>query len=183
MKYQTIVADPPWPFRWSGQPGGRRKHATTLGYPTMTLEEIKAFPVGELAESAAHLFLWVTPELNRKGIGVEVAQAWGFSCVGEIIWRKPSFGMGAFPRSGHEPLLVRKRGNLPFLRRDVHSVQTWKQVHESHGGKKHSAKPDGSFDLIRSASPGPYLELFARKNRLGWSAYGNECISDVELPA
>lgn len=180
-KYRTIVADPPWPFTWSGGPGGRRRKATPLAYPLMTVKEIKALPVGDLATKNAHLYLWVTPQMNREGEGVKVAQAWGFKVVGEIIWRKPNFGAGHFPRSGHEPLLVCRRGKLPFALNDVHSVQTWAQRYDDNHGKRHSAKPEGALDLIERASLGPYLELFARRNRIGWDTWGNEALEHVEI--
>lgn len=191
-RYATIVADPPWPFKWTmGSEHSRRNGRgevhrilkRTLGYETMTIEAIKALPVGGLALEDAHLYLWVTPELNRQGVGVAVAEAWGFKVLNEIIWAKRNFGMGWFPRPGHEQLLVCRRGRLNFARRDVHSVQTWDHPRAYGGSKIHSAKPDASLDLIESVSPGPYLELFARRKRLGWHAWGNEVDSDVELVA
>jgi N6-adenosine-specific RNA methylase IME4 len=177
-KYRTILADPPWPIRWNGGRGGRRRRAVPLAYPLMSVDAIKALPVSEWAAPAAHLYLWVTPELHRQGVGVDVARAWGFAVVGEIIWSKPNYGMGAFPRPAHEPLLVCRRGRLAFARNDVGSVQTWSQHRgKGNGGKIHSAKPDGAIDLIESASPGPYLELFARRARFGWSYYGDEALT------
>lgn len=186
-KYRTIVADPPWPFRWDGRAGGQRRADTEIGYDLMTLEEIKALPVDALAESDSHLFLWVTAELHRRGEGVAVAEAWGFTAVDEIIWAKPNFGMGAFPRRQHEPLLVCRRGNLPFALRDVGSVQRWPQPYTTtrNGGtgKTHSAKPEAALDLVERASPGPYLELFARCARFGWDYWGDESLGTVEMPA
>jgi len=134
--YSCIVADPPWPLKWSGGAGGKHRNATPLRYSLMTLDDIKAMPVGRIAAQNAHLYLWVTPELNRKGEGVATAEAWGFTVVDEIIWEKPNFGVGVFPRHCHEPLLICRRGELPFTgRRDVRSVQKWKQPQNSNGGK------------------------------------------------
>lgn len=186
VKYRTIVADPPWPFQWGGGKGGRRRRETELGYPTMTFPEIAALAVAEQAEDDAHLYLWVTAEFNREGHGVATARAWGFQPVGEIIWAKPNFGMGLFPRPQHEILLVCRRGRLPFALNNVGSVHHWKRHYEiQHGfaGKRHSTKPDGAQDLIEQASPGPYLELFARRQRLGWDTWGNQCFNHVELTA
>jgi len=182
--FRTIVADPPWPFRWDGGKGGRRRRPTDLGYETMTIEQIAALPIGELADpEGCHLFLWVTPELHREGEGVRVARAWGFEPVDELIWEKPNLGMGRFPRHCHEPLLIARRGTLSFHGpRDVRSVQRWRQPHApGNGGKLHSAKPDGALDLIEQTSPGPYLELFARRARLGWEYTGDESLGTVEL--
>lgn len=181
--YRTIIADPPWPIRWSGGAGGRRARAVPMAYKTMTLTAIYELPVGELVDvDGAHLYLWVTPELHRRGVGVEVAEAWGFAVVGEIIWRKRNFGMGAFPRPQHEPLLVCRRGRLSFARTDVGSVHDWPTPYASgNGGKVHSAKPDASIDLVESASPGPYLELFARRARFGWDYWGDESLGTAEM--
>ena len=190
MTYRTIVADPPWPVKGDAQiqpwvigPGGRRKRATVWQYPLMTLAEIHALPVADLAEEDAHLYLWTTAKLNARGLGIATLEAWGFKWVGEIVWRKSNFGMGAFPRPQHEILIVARRGKLPFTRRDVGSVLDWKQDYTANGGKRHSVKPEGALDLIESASPGPYIELFARRQRLGWDTWGNECFNHVEMAA
>jgi N6-adenosine-specific RNA methylase IME4 len=183
--YRTIVADPPWPFRWDGGAGGRRRRATPLPYPTMSLEQIESLPVAEWAHrDGCHLFLWATEEQYREGRAVAVARAWGFEPVSTLIWRKPNFGVGHFPRAGHEPLLVCRRGSpRPLTRRDVHSVQTWAQPRTSgNGGKQHSRKPEGALDLIEQASEGPYLEMFARRARFGWDYWGDESLGTAELP-
>lgn len=115
MKYHTIVADPPWPANgmfdlakrpWVMGAGGRRRRATVVPYSSMTIEDIEGLPVTDLAEADAHLYLWVVAALNREGIGVRVARAWGFTVVSEIVWFKPSFGLGRFPRPQHEIVLV-----------------------------------------------------------------------------
>lgn len=185
-RYRTIVADPPWPFRWSGGVGGAHRNSTPLAYTLMTLEEIKALPVERFAEDDAHLYLWVTPELNREGEGAATARAWGFEPVDEIIWEKPNIGMGRFPRHVHEPLLICRRGSLPFTAPlDVRSVQKWSQAHAGNGGGKvHSHKPDAALDLIELASPEPRLEMFARRARLGgWDYWGDQSLGTVEMPA
>src|SRR5574341_2223686 len=103
VKYRTVVADPPWPIAdprrfvagsLLGGRGGRRRNHTPLAYDLMTLDEITALPVSEWADVDAHLYLWLPARFNREGTGVAVARAWGFEPVGEIIWAKPSFGMG-----------------------------------------------------------------------------------------
>jgi N6-adenosine-specific RNA methylase IME4 len=184
--YQTILADPPWPVKgdailrpWVMGAGGRRKRATVMPYSLMPLEDIYALPVGSLAAPDAHLYLWTTVKLNARGIGKATAEAWGFEWVGEIVWKKPNFGLGAFPRPQHEILVIARRGKLPFNRRNVGSVQEWKQDYTANGGKRHSVKPDACQDLIESNSPGPYLEMFARRQRLGWDTWGNEALNHV----
>src|SRR5579862_95481 len=159
--------------------GGRRKRSTVLPYDLMPWEEIEALPIGGLAEPDAHLYLWITARLNAEGHAKRLLDLWGFEWVGEIVWRKPNYGLGAFPRPQHEILTVARRGKLPFARRDVGSVVDWKQDYTANGGKRHSVKPDACQDLIESNSPGPYLELFARRQRLGWDTWGNEALEHV----
>lgn len=177
--YRTIVADPPWALHnaklrpWKMGAGGRRYRATEVPYSFMALEDICAMPVADLIEDAAHLWLWVPAKFNRQGIGVQVATAWGFTVVSEIVWKKPHFGLGAFPRPQHEILLVCRSGRLPFAGpRNVGSVQEWEQDYGNHGGKAHSVKPAGAIDLIERVSPSPRVELFARQPRLGWDSWG-----------
>lgn len=144
----------------------------------MTLEAIEALPVAVLSDDSAHLFLWVPARLNREGVGVRVARAWGFDPVSEIVWEKPNLGMGLFPRACHELLLIARRGDLAFTAPlNVRSVQKWSQRYDKNGGKRHSAKPEAATDLIEQVSPGPYVELFARRQRMNWDSWGNECFN------
>lgn len=189
--YRTIVADPPWPVSgsqadsrpWCSK-GGRRNRETFFPYATQPLDWIEALPVGDFAEPDAHLYLWVPSKFNREGIGAQVVRSWGFEVISEIVWDKLNFGLGKFPRPQHEILLVCRRGTLPFRICNQGSVQRWHAPRaKGNGGRIHSAKPDGSFDLIEAASPGPYLELFSRRQRFGWHSAGDESFGDVALVA
>jgi N6-adenosine-specific RNA methylase IME4 len=186
-RYRTIVADPPWEFVWNGAPGGRRRNQTDDGYKKMPLSWImEAGRYLPLGCGGATLFLWTTQDVLHRGDAWKVAGAWGFGeRVGEFIWRKPNFGAGAFPRIGHETCVIYKRGRgslKPDAPRDVHSVQTWAQDYSNNSGKKHSAKPDGLYDLIEQAHEGPYLELFARRARFGWDYWGDQSLGTAEMP-
>jgi N6-adenosine-specific RNA methylase IME4 len=190
LRYRTIVADPPWPFQWSGGKGGRRRRETELGYRTMTVDEICALSVADLAEpDGAFLFLWATDEMYREGNAVRVARAWDFEpCGPSLIWAKPNYGMGVFPRAGHELLLVCRRGRISFTDSPeavgTHSVQRWNQPRgKCNGGKQHSRKPDGALDLIERVAPGPWVELFARRARFGWDYWGDQSLGTAEMPA
>ena len=148
----------------------------------MPLDWITALPVADLAESDAHLYLWVPMKLNRQGTGEQTARAWGFDVVSEIVWDKINFGLGKFPRPQHEILLVCRRGTLPFRLNNAGSVQRWHAPRaKNNGGRIHSAKPDGSYDLIEQASPGPYVELFSRRGRFGWDDWGDQALGTAEL--
>lgn len=152
-------------------------HHATLPYATMSIEDIAALQVESIAATGAHLYLWAPDRFAIDGTAARVAQAWGFTPLRFIVWAKAGFGLGTFPRPQHELLLVARRGRLPFQIRDVGSVQRWKQPYHrtTHSvARTHSRKPDGALELVERASPGPYVELFARRWRDGWVAWGDE---------
>jgi N6-adenosine-specific RNA methylase IME4 len=177
--YATIVVDPPWK-----QPSGGPRPKTTwnagvpsrLPYPTMSLEEIKALPVESLAAKDAHLYLWTTNFYLEDSY--DVARSWGFQPSTVLVWAKTprGLGMGGAFTVTTEYVLFCRRGSLAFRNKQDRNWWNWKRG-------QHSAKPEAFLDLVEAVSPGPYLELFARRNRMGWSAWGNEVISDVEMPA
>lgn len=189
QRYRTIVADPPWPGMWWA--GGDRKAGLSSGstrvyeqaeaaYELMSIEEICALPVRELVDVDAHLYLWVPDAHLVEGNAARVVRAWGFEPRRTIVWHKANPGLGKFPRPAHETILIAVRGHLPFALTDEPSVQSWKQPY-ANGAKVHSAKPDGMLDLVERASPPPRLELFARRQRLGWDTWGNEALEHVEI--
>lgn len=191
MSYKTIVSDPPWPIAWStpktrvnGRGERHENHKRDLGYKTMTLEAIAGLNVGALAEADAHLYLWTVDRFLMDGSAVAIVKAWGFEPKRLLIWKKTGFGLGSFPRPQHESCLIATRGKQPFALKNVGSVQTWKLVYQKRGasvGRVHSAKPDEFFDLVQRASPGPFLEMFARRPRFGWDVWGDEVQSDVQI--
>ena len=187
-KYRTIVADPPWEIPGARMgAGGRRARNTRVEYDFMRLEEIKALPVSEdFAAPDAALFMWSTRQFFRDGVAADVARAWGFEPVGEVIWglRNPGMGSRALAND-HEPILVARRGSHQWTAEEPMGVYFWRQLYASNGGGKvHSAKPDAFLDHVERWSPGPYLEMFARRARLGdWSYWGDESLGTAELPA
>lgn len=177
--FHTVLADPPW--RFTNRTGKvAPEHKRLDRYGTMDLEAIKSLPVGDVTAKNAHLYLWVPNALLLEGI--EVLQAWGFRYVSNIIWAKrrkdggpDGRGVGFYFRNVTEPILFGVKGSMRTLapaRSTVNMIETRK--------REHSRKPDEQYDLIESCSPGPYLELFARYAREGWSAWGNEADEDVE---
>jgi len=198
--FRTIVADPPWPIKWTGgaarRTNGRKvvywnsRFKTKLPYETMSIDAICALPVGDMADRDAHLYLWIPDQFLIAGDGARVAAAWGFKPIRLLVWKKTGFGLGRFPRPQHEAVIVCKRGSLPFRVADVGSVQTWKMPYKRivtasgrpGAARDHSRKPEELQDLVELASHGPYLELFARRARPGWSSWGDQVASDVTLP-
>lgn len=147
----------------------------------MTLDDIKALPVGELADEGAHLWLWTTNAFLRAGF--DVIEAWGFKYLAPIHWIKPS-GIGNWFVHRTQTLLFgyKKYCRFPQARYQPNLI-------ESQCPTKHSAKPEQSYAYIERISPEPRLELFARPvsplfpKRPGWDVWGNEVESDIDLMA
>ncbi len=142
----------------------------------MTSEEIGAVRVGDMAESDAHLYLWTTNARLQEAY--EIVRAWHFRPSQLLVWCKPPRGLGmggAFTNTTEFVIFARRGSLLPVARVD----STWWMW--SRGS--HSAKPEAFLDLVEQVSPGPYLELFARRQRLGWDSWGNEALCHVHLEA
>lgn len=160
IKCGTVYADPPWRYGNQGTRASTGDH-----YVGMSVEEICALPVANIAAENAHLHLWTTNAFLFDA--QRVMEAWGFSYKSCFIWVKPQMGMGNYWRVSHEFLLLGIRGSAPFADR---SLMSWGQF----ARRKHSAKPEEIRQLIERASAGPRIELFARRKAPGWYAWGNE---------
>ena len=179
-RFKTILADPPWRFQNStGKVAPEHKRLSRYG--TMTLDAIKDLPVSRVAADVAHLYLWVPNALLPDGI--EVLRAWGFQYKSNIVWHKvrkdggsDGRGVGFYFRNVTELLLFGIRGKnartLAPGRRQVNLFATRK--------REHSRKPDEQYDIIEACSPGPYLEMFARGVRTGWTVWGNQADDSYE---
>lgn len=181
-RFSTILADPPWQFQ--NRTGKMApEHRRLLRYGTMELEEILELSVPQLAAAASHLYLWVPNALIAEGI--EVMKRWGFTYKTNLVWYKvrkdggpDGRGVGFYFRNVTELVLFGVRGSMRTLapgRREVNLLTSRK--------REHSRKPDELYDIIERCSPGPYLELFARHPRAGWTQWGNEIVeSQGHLP-
>lgn len=173
-KFATVMADPPW--RFTNRTGKvAPEHRRLARYPTMTLDDICALPVGEHLEATAHCYLWVPNALLPDGL--RVLSAWGFEYKSNLIWHKirkdggsDGRGVGFYFRNVTEILLFGTRGKnartLDAGRTQVNLFGTRK--------REHSRKPDEQYDIIESCSRGPYLELFGRGVRKDWTVWGNQ---------
>lgn len=159
-KFGTIYADPPWTYSNQSTRGSTDRH-----YPTMSVEEIAALPVGDLAADDCHLHLWTT---NNFVFEVpKILESWGFTYKSMFVWCKPQMGMGNYWRVSHELLFFAVKGNAPFRDR---GLMSWGKIDRG----KHSSKPEQVRAMIEKASPPPYLELFGREAVQGWAVWGNE---------
>lgn len=170
-KYHTIVADPPWAYPGASPPW---RSSVEAHYPLMPLDEIADLPVDGLAAKDAHLYLWAVLPMMEDAF--YIARAWRFRPSTVLTWCKPGPGLGGGYRGNTEHLIVARRGNAPFK---TTGLGTWYPAQRG----EHSQKPDLFGDMIEAMSPGPYLELFARRQRLGWDTWGNEALEHITLEA
>jgi len=173
-RFSTVLADPPWQFQnRTGKVAP--EHRRLARYPTMSLAEICSLPLPRILNKTAHLYLWVPNALLPEGL--QVLESWGFHYKTNLVWHKirkdggpDGRGVGFYFRNVTELLLFGVRGEgartLEAGRRQVNFIASRK--------REHSRKPDEQYELIESCSPGPYLELFARGVRDGWSMWGNQ---------
>jgi N6-adenosine-specific RNA methylase IME4 len=173
-KFSTILADPPWQFQnRTGKVAP--EHKRLARYSTMSLGEIKALPVRGIASDTSHCYLWVPNALLPEGLSV--LQAWGFQYKSNIVWHKirkdggpDGRGVGFYFRNVTELVLFGVKGKnartLSPGRSQVNFLKTQK--------REHSRKPDEFYSIVEACSPGPFLELFARGSRPGWSTWGNQ---------
>lgn len=164
-KYRVIYADPPWKYGdgLTDNYGGTQYH-----YPSMSIDELCALPVKDLAENDAVLFLWVTSPLLEECF--PVIRAWGFKYKASFVWDKVKHNMGHYNSVRHEFLLICTRGSCtPDEKTLIDSVQSIERT------DKHSEKPREFRDIIETLyKHGAKLELFARHNHEGWITYGNQ---------
>ena len=163
-KYRTIVIDPPWPIEKILREV--RPNQVDLDYPTMTVEEIEALPVPELAyEDGCHIYLWTTHKYLPRAL--QVLDAWGANYECLLTWVK---NVGITPFSwmySTEHCLFARIGNLPLLK-------LGKRLDFQAKVREHSRKPDEFYSLIKEVSPEPRIDMFSREKREGFAQYGNE---------
>jgi N6-adenosine-specific RNA methylase IME4 len=181
--YEWIVADPPWPYR-NVNTGGSMSSGSAAQYSVMTLDEIKRLPVPEIAAKNACLFLWATTPLWKEGI--EVLEAWGFEHKTTIYWDKKNYPLGHWFRGRVEYCHLGIRGTVKAFRSSaVNLIQDTPteaylpdDIVLEEKAQGHSVKPEAFWDLInpirdrRGCTPG--IELFSRRERPGWDAFGNQ---------
>lgn len=193
-RYRTIVADPPWPYPdgWGRLPGGQGVHSAVrrgerpqmkerkpLPYPSMALSDIAALPLRELAHpDGCHVYMWTTNRYLPDAF--PIFKAWGARFGQLLVWAKTPMGLGpggTFAQSS-EYVLFGRIGTLRHLRRVDSTWFNWPRMDRAH-----SRKPEAFLDMVEQISPGPRLEMFARRNRLGWDTWGNQSLEHVELSA
>ena len=176
-KFDVILADPPWRYNKIIGQGIAEDQ-----YPTMSIEEICAVPIWEVAADNCALFLWTTPPTIFEYAPL-VFEAWGFRPVTKAFcWVKAKksgfgffYGIGHYTASNTEDCWLGIKGKMPTIGKTTQIIYSPVQGH--------SEKPSLQYSKIETLYPGMrYLELFARKKRPGWAAWGNEVEPDIEFP-
>lgn len=183
--YDIIYADPPWDYEnWNKKWHQEHAESKWAGkkYPLMTLDDLCALRVNDIASKNAVLFMWTISTMIPAAL--KVIEAWGFKykTVG-FVWVKKNkiadsffWGMGFWTRSNAEVCLIAVKGKpLPRVSRSVHQI-VYSPV------RKHSQKPDEVRErIVELLGDRPRIELFAREKIDGWDAWGNEVNSSLEL--
>jgi N6-adenosine-specific RNA methylase IME4 len=168
-KYRVIYADPPWLYGDKLIDGyGAAEHH----YPSMSIDELCAMPIAELAADEAVLFLWVTSPMLEESF--TVIRAWNFAYKASFVWDKVKHNYGHYNSVRHELLLVCTRGSyLP------ETSQLFDSVISVERSGRHSEKPGEVRKIIETLYPtGPRVELFARSEHDGWDAHGNDIATE-----
>ena len=176
MKYSVIYADPPWRYSAKKVQGAAENH-----YPTMSIEDLCALPVADIAAKDSALFMWATfPQLPDA---LRLIKAWGFTYKSvAFVWLKKNkkadswfYGLGFWTRANAEICLLATRGHPQRVAKNVHQVIV-SPIEE------HSKKPDEARTRIEQLMGNcRRIELFARKLSPGWEVWGNEVVSDIAL--
>ncbi|MCY3818014.1 MAG: MT-A70 family methyltransferase [Gammaproteobacteria bacterium] len=177
-RFGTVLADPPW--RFTNRTGKvAPEHHRLSRYDTLSVDEIAALPVIDHMADVAHCYLWVPNALLPWGL--QVLESWGFQYKTNLVWFKvrkdggpDGRGVGFYFRNVTEVILFGVRGKkartLDAGRSQVNLIASRK--------REHSRKPDEQYEIIESCSRGPYLELFGRGTRDGWTVWGQQAEQD-----
>ena len=180
QQFGTVLADPPW--RFHNRTGKvAPEHRRLSRYETLSVEEIAELPIADYVDEVAHCYLWVPNALLPFGLAV--LESWGFEYKTNLIWHKirkdggsDGRGVGFYFRNVTEVILFGVRGKgartLQPGRRQVNLIATRK--------REHSRKPDEQYEIIEGCSWGPYLELFGRGQREGWTMWGDQAEAEYE---
>ena len=164
-KFSTIVIDPPWPMEKIERDVAPDQVA--FDYPTMSEDQLAAFPVADMAADDCHLFCWTTHKFLPMSL--RLLDAWGFRYVLTMVWHKPGgFQPFGLPQYNCEFAIYARRGTPTFA--DTKAFNACFQAPR----REHSRKPDEFYDVIRRVTTGPRIDVFSREARDGFDQYGNE---------
>lgn len=168
--YSLVMIDPPWHFTTFSSKGGVR--SAQGHYLTMTIDQIAALPVADLASPDCLFWVWMTGAGTPRQL--DVIKGWGLRFVTSGVWikttpsGKPTFGMGYVLRNCHEPFALCSIGSPKIAARNVRSAILSPR-------REHSRKPDEAYTAARALIPDGFAaDVFSREQRDGWDAWGNQ---------
>lgn len=181
-KYQVIYADPPW--QHSSHRGNLKKARENgiwgladFDYNTMSLQDIKDYPVDEISEKDSVLFLWATFPMMQQAL--DVMKSWGFSYrTVAFVWVKQNkggtkikpYGLGHYTLSNAEIVLLGRKGKFERKAKNVQQIVI-------SPVSRHSEKPDAVRErIVKLCGDISRIELFARKKTIGWDAHGDQLL-------
>jgi len=169
-RFRTIVIDPPWRYNQRLAAPSSRGGIT---YSTLTIEQLKTLPVKRLADDSCQLWLWTTNAHHHSAF--HLLEAWGFEYKTTATWVKTQIGLGYWLRGQTEHVLLGVVGNPRAKMIGPHGAtgMGYSTVIMAPR-RKHSQKPEAFYDMLDAISEPPRLEMFARRLRLGWKAWGTE---------
>lgn len=181
-RYRTIVADPPWRYDegWPINRGQNAGERIGLPYSSMTFEEIAALPIPSLIAKEGYLFLWTTSRYLEDAY--RLVRGWKLRPRQVLTWCKPPVGTGpgGMFATTTEFVLVAQALDPKANARQRNTLGV--KIDRSHFDwprLAHSQKPEAFLDLVEQVSPGPRLEMFARRARFGWDYFGDESLGTV----
>ena len=165
LRYKTLVIDPPYPQKKTGLRRVRPNQNKNLPYKTMSIEEIKKFPINNFANDNCHIYLWTINKYLRDAF--DILEEWGFKFHCVLVWKKPT---GVTPYSFqfvNEFVLFGYRGKFKVNKMGIPTT-----FEESI--REHSRKPDILYKIAEQVSDIPRMDIFARERREGWDVFGDE---------
>lgn len=178
FQFDLLAIDPPVRFDTYSEKGEAK--SPQAQYETMSWDELAAFPVNQLAQRDCWCFLWTCAPSLDKAMGL--LKTWGFTYVSRITWRKvtkagkPRMGPGYIVRTLTEDVLIGRCGSPAYA----------KALPSIFDGiaRRHSEKPEEFYSLVEGFAPdATRLDMFSRRTRPGWSAFGKEAGKFDEVAA
>ena len=175
-KYDILYTDPPWEQGRGGKKAAR-PNSTGMGVPyqTMSVPEILEYHrrvTSRLMNEKHNVFMWSIDKYLQDT--EKIMDMLGYKVHARIIWDKinrpaPSYTL----RFSHEYLIwFFIPGKIYMPDNDRRGAFTTVMREAS---RRHSQKPECAYEMLESMFPdAAKLELFARAERQGWDAWGNE---------
>jgi N6-adenosine-specific RNA methylase IME4 len=180
--YRTIVIDPPWEYAegWPGWNGGGGRRP--LPYASMSTADIAGLPIARILEREGYVFLWTTNRYIEDAF--RVVRGWGFTPRTLLVWCKPPRGKGPggmFAITTEFVVVAQHIGPRSHARGKRTKGERIDTTWFEWPRRRHSEKPEEFYALVERVAHGPYLDMFARRSRLGWDVWGDEAPSPADL--